>query len=166
MEFRALDALGAKDLPSHFDLVLAVYSLQFVEDITAVFRDLSAHMQPGGILVISVDHPMRVSGEWNQDSFVVDDYYARGWQSWPYDFPEAGIRAEMRRFRRTVEDWVSAVLTSGLSLRGLYEPRPVDTPDSFGRKSKYGTDDPRNVFSHTRLEKVPGSLILIAQRIT
>ena len=116
-------------------------------------------------MLLSVDHPMRLYGEWRKDEFIVEDYYARGWQTWPYDFPEAGLQVEMRRFRRSTEEWVNALLGASFSLRGLYEPLPVVISDSFGCKSKYGTDDPRNVFSRAHLEKLPGSLILVAERV-
>jgi hypothetical protein len=51
-------------------------------------------------------------------------------------------------------------------LRGLYEPLPAAVADSFARRSKHGVDDPRNVFNPERLAKVPGSLILIAERVS
>jgi hypothetical protein len=57
------------------------------------------------------------------------------------------------------------VIAAPLALRGLYEPRPTGVADSFGRRSKYGIDDRRNVFSPERLAKVPGSLILVAERV-
>jgi len=31
---------------------------------------------------------------------------------------------------------------------------------------KYGVDDPRNVFNPERLAKVPGTLILVAERVS
>jgi hypothetical protein len=84
----------------------------------------------------------------------------------PYDFPEAGIQVEMRRFRCSTQEWVSAVLAAPLILRGLYEPLPAMVPDSFARRSKYGLNDPRNVFTREHLERVPGSLILVAERVS
>lgn len=165
VEFRDLRDGGVAGLPGDFDVVLSVYALQFVADLPATLRDLAALMTSGGTLVISVDHPMRLSGEWRGDEFVVDNYFARGWQTWPYDFPEAGLQVTMRRFRRTTQDWIAALLRAPFLLRGLYEPASPAVPDSFGRKSKYGVDDPRNVFSQNRLDKVPGSLILVAERV-
>lgn len=164
VEFRNLRDGGVGSLPNDFDFVLSVYAMQFVADLPAVLSELASHMNSGGMLVLSVDHPMRLSGEWRGDEFVVDNYFTRGWQSWPYDFPETGLQVTMRRFRRTTEEWINALLRASFILRGVYEPLPPSVPDSFGRKSKYGVDDPRNVFSQARLEKVPGSLIVVAER--
>lgn len=164
VEFQELRPGDLSELGDDFDLVLSVYALQFVENISSVLRQLSLRLRPGGVLLISVDHPMRVSGEWQGDNFVVEDYFAHGWQAWPYDFPEAGLSVQMRRFRRSTQEWVSAVLDSRLVLRTLLEPRPRAVPDTFARFSKYGEDDPRNVFTTAHLEKVPGSLILVAER--
>ena len=163
-EFRNLQDGGLGSLPDDFDVVLSVYAFQFVADLPTVLHELASHMNMGGMLVLSVDHPMRLAGEWHDDKFVVDNYFARGWQTWPYDFPEADLRVTMRRFQRTTEEWINALLSASFVLRGLYEPLPPVVPDSFGRKSKYGTDDPRNIFAKARLEKVPGSLILVAER--
>lgn len=164
VEFHNLRDGGLDGLPDDFDVVLSVYAMQFVADLPKAFRDLASHMNSGGTLVLSVDHPMRLSGEWTGDEFVVDNYFTRGWQAWPYDFPEAELQVTMRRFRRTTEEWINTLLGASFVLRGLYEPLPPAVPDSFGRKSKYGVDDPRNVFNQARLEKVPGSLILVAER--
>lgn len=166
VEFVRLDGHGLRELPTDFDLVLSVYALQFVPDVTAVMLLLAERLRIGGRLLISVDHPMRLSGEWHDDAFLVENYFARCWQSWPYDFPEAGITVDMRRYLRPLQDWVNALLNAPLALRGLYEPQPATVADSFGRQSKYGVDDPRNVFHPDRLTKVPGSLILLAERLS
>jgi 2-polyprenyl-3-methyl-5-hydroxy-6-metoxy-1,4-benzoquinol methylase len=163
-EFRDLNDAGLADLAGTFDIVLSVYAMQFVADIYAALGRIAALMRPGGTLVLSVDHPVRLSGEWRDHEFVIEGYFVGGWQSWPYDFPEAGLQVTMRRFRRTTAEWVNAVLAAPFTLRGLYEPLPPEVPDSFGRKSKYGIDDPRNVFSRERLQRVPGTLILVAER--
>jgi SAM-dependent methyltransferase len=165
IDLRHLDHRGLDALPADFDLVLSVYALQFVANVKAVFAELAARLRPGGLMIISVDHPVRLAGEWRGDDFVLAGYFARGWQRWSYDFPEAGLHVEMRRFRRSVSDWVNAMLAAPLQLQGLHEPPPVAASDTFGRRSKYGMDDPRNVFDHSRLRRVPGTLIMIAQRL-
>lgn len=164
VDFVRLGADVTAVLPDEVDLVISVYALQYVADLDQVLRGLAAHMVPGATLVIGVDHPIRLAGDWVDDTFVVDGYFDRGWQSWSYDFPEADTRVTMRRFRRTTEEWVTALLRESFVLRGLYEPRPPATPDTFGRRSKFGTDDRRNVFHRERLERVPGSLVLVAER--
>lgn len=164
VDFRNLRHGGFAALPTDFDLVLSIYALQFVEDLPTALRELARHMAHGGLLVISVDHPMRLSGEWDGEAFVVENYFDAGWQRWPYDFPEAGLTVEMRRFRRPMEEWVGAILCAPLVLQRFHEPRPPPTADSFGRYSKYGTDDPRNVFSREHLERVPGTLVIVAQK--
>jgi SAM-dependent methyltransferase len=164
VEFLRLADDGIECLADDFDLVLSVYALQFVADAGAVMRLLAGRLRIGGRLVVSVDHPVRLSGEWRGDDFVVENYFAQGWQTWDYDFPEAGVRAEMRRYRRPIQEWVAALLATPLTLQGLHEPPPAAVPDSFARRSKYGIDDSRNVFTRERLAKVPGSLILVAER--
>jgi len=164
VELRRLDDAALDSLPTDFDLVLSVYALHFVDDAAATLRRLASHMRVGGTLVLSVDHPLRVAGEWRADKFVVENYFVRGWQSWRYDFLEADLPVRMHRYRRTVGDWVGAVLAAPLALRRLIEPPPPDETDDFGVRSKYGVGDPRNVFSRRRLEKVPGSLIIVAQK--
>jgi SAM-dependent methyltransferase len=162
-----LHQIGAEDLgqvDGAFDVVLSAYALMYVGDVHAVMRQIEGRLVPGGVAVLSVDHPFRLAGEWLDDAFVVESYFDEGWQAWNYDFPEQGVECQMLRYHRTVGSWVSAVTSSGLVLVDLHEPLPPPIPDSFALRSKHGTSSPRNVFSPERLRRVPGSLILRAAK--
>ena len=164
VDFRHLDPGHLDELPCDLDLVLSVYSLQYVPDAGRIVAALARRLRSGGQLVVSVDHPVRTAGVWRDGDFVLGDYFVTGWESWDYDFPEQDLQVEMRRYRRPVGEWVGAFVSAGLRITHLLEPRPPATDDSFGRHSKYGTGDPRNVFSRARLERVPGSLVLVGER--
>lgn len=164
VEFRQLDPDELDGLPDDFDLVLSVYALQFAADVRRVVAALSRRLHLGGRLVVSVDHPVRTAGEWRDDDFVLGDYFVTGWQAWDYDFPEKDLRVEMRRYRRPTSTWVDAFVSAGLRIANLFEPRPPVRDDTFGQRSKHGTADPRNVFSRARLDRVPGSLVLVGER--
>jgi SAM-dependent methyltransferase len=166
IELHALDAESIDALPADFDLVISVYALMYVERVERALAAMARRLAPGGRLIVSVDHPLRLAGEWSDDGrFEIASYFARGWQRWPFDFPERGITAELQRFHRTVGDWVAALLATGLTLTALLEPEPEAGPDAaFGSRSKHGSDSPRNVFHPDRLRRVPGTLILVADR--
>ncbi|MEZ4300975.1 MAG: class I SAM-dependent methyltransferase [Polyangiaceae bacterium] len=166
VELFQMGAEQVGELGASFDLVLSVYALMYVADIERAMEQIASTLVTGGEIVLAVDHPMRLSGAWDeQDRFVVGHYFDVGWESWNYDFPEHGIRTEMHRFRRTVSDWVNVMIGAGLELRGLHEPRPPEgREDRFGVVSKYGARDRRNVFSREKLERVPGTLILHGAR--
>jgi 2-polyprenyl-3-methyl-5-hydroxy-6-metoxy-1,4-benzoquinol methylase len=161
VEFLQASAEETRGLGERFDIVLSCYALMFVADVAAVFRQVRHLLRVGGIFVVSVDHPMRLSGDWNEaDEFVVRNYFQTGWQSWHYDFPERATGTTMHRYHRTLGQWVQAIVGAGLRLTRLMEPLPAAEADEYGRISRHGVDSPKNVFHRGKLARVPGTLVL------
>ena len=162
VDFYPLKATELDRLNECFDLVLSVYALMYVENIKIVLEKVYAMLADNGEVVISVDHPFRLSGEWiDPTRFVVESYFATGWQSWNYDFPESRVETTMYRFHRTIADWVNAFLEVGLKLKGLYEPLPVSKADDrFGIISKHGERSQKNIFTRDKLLRIPSTLII------
>jgi SAM-dependent methyltransferase len=160
VEFLTAGAERLSELAESFDLIVSFYALMFVEDLGEVFRQFARLLKPGGRFVVSADHPMRISGEWQGDTFAVNNYFASGWGDWLYAFPEQEVAVRMHRYHRPMEAWINGVCSAGLKVAGLLEPLPVDPPDEFGRRSKHGIDSPLNIFTPARLARVPGSLVL------
>ena len=161
LELHQLGAQALATIHGPFDVVLSCYALMFVEAIGPVFAEFFRLLEPGGVFITSVDHPFRLAGEWQEDEhFVIRNYFEEGWQSWRYEFPESARAVTMFRYHRTIESWVRTVCSAGLTLTHVLEPFPPEAPDSYGRFSKHGVDNPRNVFARQKLCRVPGTLIL------
>lgn len=127
------------DVPAaHFDVVLARLCLHYVPDVRAVLLRLVAALVPGGRLVLTAIHPLltaplALDADEPREAALVDDYFVRGprQRSW--------LGGQVTWHHRTVEEWVQAVLSSGLTLTSLSEcpPQPemfAGAPDELRRR--------------------------------
>ncbi len=168
-DFEELDSLP--ELKNrHFDLAVSSYALQYAlsgDSLKKVFADIAFLLKPGGQMVVSLDHPIRAHGWWNEaDQFVLDKYFDESQKIWDYEFPEANTKSTMIGSFKTLADYINAILSSGLELKKVLEPRPIqeDKHSNFGRKSRYGDNSKRDPFSFDHLSRVPGTIIFVASK--
>ncbi len=157
--------------PSSFDIAMSAYALQYcqtLESMNDTLKQIHEILIPEGILVFSLDHPVRTIGYWEEgtDRFVLDKYFDRSEKEWNYTFPETGVSARMRGSFKTVSDIVNGVLQAGFKLEKLLEPEPVKQDDNsqFGVNSRYGTENKRDPYSFDHLSRIPGTLIIKARK--
>ncbi len=152
-----------------FDLVVSSFAFQYhqtTESLTTTFNEIERVLAPGGRAVISVDHPVKAIGAWNEGGeFVLRRYFDNETKVWDYAFPESGVTAEMRGRYFTITEYLNCLLASGLILQSVLEPLAVKTdasPSNFGRRSVYGIDSKQDPFNFEHLKKIPGTLIMQA----
>lgn len=124
--------------PSAFDLVLARLCLHYVADLDDVLRRLGSGLVPGGRLVLTVVHPLLTaplspSGAGPREAWVVDDYFLPGPRQREW------LGGHVTWHHRTVEQWVQALRTAGLTLTQLSECAPdrgllEGAPDELRRR--------------------------------
>ncbi|NKF23397.1 class I SAM-dependent methyltransferase [Solimonas marina] len=110
-----------------FDVAVSSMCLHYVKDLGPVIQKIAAALRPNGRLIFSVEHPICTS-------------LLAGWYSldeshklhWPIDrYFEEGVRhanwfvAGVIKYHRTVETYVNAMASAGLSIQKLSEPRPT-----------------------------------------
>jgi hypothetical protein len=132
------------------------------------FRQIYEILTPKGILVFSLDHPIRAIGRWEEktDKFVLDNYFDRFSKKWDYFFPETGISARMSGSFKTMGDILQGVLQAGFRLEQILEPEPIkqDKNSQFGVNSRYGSRSKKDPYSFNHLSRVPGTLIVKARK--
>ncbi|MEU4543311.1 class I SAM-dependent methyltransferase [Nonomuraea dietziae] len=115
----------AESLPfatAGFDLACSAFgALPFVAEPLRVFLEVRRVLRPGGLFVFSVSHPIRWA--------FPDDPGERGLTSdrsyfdrTPYEERDDEGRPTYVEHHRTMGDWISLVVASGLTVRGLLEP--------------------------------------------
>jgi SAM-dependent methyltransferase len=154
-----------------FDVAMSAYALQYcltLESMNGTFKQLYDILTPNGVLVFSLDHPVRTIGRWEEttDRFVLDNYFDRSQKEWNYSFPETGISAKMKGSFKTVSDIVNGVLQAGFRLEQMLEPEPVrpDCNSRFGVSSRYGSKNKKDPYSFDHLSRIPGTLIIKARK--
>jgi len=133
------------------DLVVSRMALHYVAELHTVLRNVHGWLRPGGRAVISVVHPVITSHDnaaaGPRQHWVVDDYFVSGPRTriW-FDEPVVW-------HHRTIEQYVTALRSAGLSLMTLSECEPV--ADLFA-----GDHD-----ALARRRRVPLFLLLEARRL-
>lgn len=112
------------------DLVVARMSLHYVDDVTAVLRQSARILRTGGILVMSVEHPVVTSSYvGNSDggvpsAWTVTDYFCQGERHSDW------LGSRVVKYHRTMEAWWSACAAAGLQVRAFSEGDPSRYPDT------------------------------------
>ncbi|RAI44056.1 class I SAM-dependent methyltransferase [Rhodoplanes roseus] len=117
------------DLDGRFDLVVSSLTLHYVAEYAAAVARIARLLDPGGVFVFSVEHPIctaRAEQKWVCDTdgrplyWPIDEYRSEGPRSTRW-FVNGVIK-----HHRTVETYVTGLLEAGLTLRALREPEPVE----------------------------------------
>ena len=103
-----------------FDLVLAPLVMDYIYDWRATFGEFRRVLQPGGVLVFSLEHPMMKYFDHQEHSnyFEVDQvsYTWRGFGS-PVTVPS---------YRRSLAEIFNTLFESGFRLEKVLEPLPTE----------------------------------------
>ena len=98
----------------YYDAVFSKLTMQFVEDLKLVAKQLFAVLKRGGSLVFSVPHPLSTVRK-------IDDT-TRYWEQAPYstEIGSYGIRVTM--IHRSIQDYVAPFIEAGFVLTAFDEP--------------------------------------------
>lgn len=114
-----------EDIPSEtgpFDLVHSAYALDFCEEPLCALRKAHALLKPGGVLLISVGHPL-FSGEWlelknGDEGLFLMDYFKPA----PDLRKDRQGRESVRATFRPLSGTVNLLLDAGFSIVRMLEP--------------------------------------------
>ena len=125
--------------PESADLVTSRMALHYLREVSPTLRSIHQALAPAGRLIFTVTHPVITSHD-NQASgprttWTVDHYFETGERrrSW--------FGTEVTWFHRTVEQYLSAVLTAGFDLDAVSECEPDrrqlgDAPEELARRRR------------------------------
>jgi SAM-dependent methyltransferase len=120
---------GLRPLPTDkplFDCIVTKLTLEFVDDIKKVAENLHRALAKGGILVVSVAHPMLVA------HFKPEDPYFETSSS-KSQIGATGI--VVTKLQRSLQDYINPFLESGFRLDRIDEPTiPAEISERHGAK--------------------------------
>ncbi len=139
-----------------FDAVFSAYALHYVADIERCLAEVYRVLAPAGLLVFSLDHPVRTmfwDEEADEDSLVaVRSYWRRGALEWR--FSDSG--EWMRSFHRTVGDWVGLLHAARLHVQRILEPEPqLSRAEEMSWAGSYEVE---------MVKIIPHTIIFVAQK--
>jgi SAM-dependent methyltransferase len=109
-----------------FDDVTASLVLHYLEDWGPALAELRRVLQPGGRLIVSVDHPF-AENLWHREAGLEPDYFA----TYHYDveWTAGGQSARLRFWTRPLHAMTSAFTAAGFQIATISEPAAApDTP--------------------------------------
>ncbi|GAA2769534.1 class I SAM-dependent methyltransferase [Nonomuraea dietziae] len=116
------DAESLPFAPASFDLACSAFgALPFVAEPLRVLLEVRRVLRPGGLFVFSVSHPIRWAfpDDPGQRGLTSDRSY---FDRTPYEERDDEGTPTYVEHHRTMGDWISLVVASGLTVRGLLEP--------------------------------------------
>jgi SAM-dependent methyltransferase len=103
------------------DLVVAYMSLHDIDDCEGAVRETARVLEPGGRLCAAVVHPVSSAHLGSADEIP---YFER--RQYVDVFERDGIEMAFHGVHRTLQDYVGALRSAGLTLDELREPAPTD----------------------------------------
>ncbi|QPV64534.1 class I SAM-dependent methyltransferase [Halosimplex litoreum] len=135
---------------STFDVAFNAYVFQWVDDLTACFRETNRVLRSGGRFVFSMPHP--VYGLADPETHEVEEsYFDTGRQVTPQD----DLDVDMVTYRHSVADVHNALVGAGFRVERMLEPGSSD-PDDY-EEGPWGEHRPE------LLAKLPSTLIFEAR---
>jgi SAM-dependent methyltransferase len=157
VDFRQGDAADLSGFaPASFDIVFSAYALHYVAAIERCLAEAARVLVPGGLLVFSLDHPLR-EVFWDEDAdedtlLAVRSYWRRGAMEWQW----SGGAAWMRSFHRTIGDWVDLLHEAGLQVQRILEPEPkLDNAEAISWAGSYDLE---------MVRLIPHTVVFVARR--
>ncbi|MDJ0643012.1 MAG: methyltransferase domain-containing protein [Erythrobacter sp.] len=139
-----------------FDLVLAVFSVAFVADISALFNRVAQVLKPNGIVVISTDHPQRGEGLVADQRLAPANDVTAFCRTWRTDAQAYSFYQYMHSRAALVE----AMSSAGLKLEA--ELAPAVLPLEEAREAPYFSD--HYLTRYDEMAESPYTLILKARQ--
>jgi len=138
----------------YFDLVFSIYGIGWTTNLPATMALVSKYLRPGGLLIVSGEHPVYGCLAWNGTQYVVSmPYLPEGPQehsSWN------GVPIVIQR--RTLGSFIEQTVRAGLQLEALVEA-PLHTA-----KASREQDDPARWYSIPRASVMPTTFIIKARK--
>jgi len=115
------------DLPvkdQEFDIIVCAYVLENVEKLAPVFAEFNRVLKSKGNCVFSISHPLRANSKKiekdGKQVWQVEDYFDRSLRH--SDFGNGMI---VPKYKRTLEDYVTALSGAGFLVKKILEPQPI-----------------------------------------
>lgn len=101
-----------------FDIVLCALALHYMEDWNFTISEFCRVLKPGGVLVISIEHPFFEYNYFKSEQYFAVEHVQATWGGF-------GAPVEVNSFRRPLGECLAPILNNGFVLDQLVEPKPT-----------------------------------------
>jgi len=130
----ALDAL-----PGQFDVIFSSLAVHYIRDFPALAHAAYAHLNPGGILIFSQEHPLTTAlteeNRWETDADGNVLHYRLTHYGDPGERKTSWFVDGIVKYHRTFSEILNALCSAGFRIETVLEPMP--TPETEAAYPKY-----------------------------
>lgn len=101
-----------------FDIVLCALALHYIQDWNPTIQEFNRVLKPGGILVISIEHPFFEYLEYKSEHYFEQEPVKCIWRGF-------GIPVEVNSYRRSMGDCITPLTQNGFLIEQFLEPKPT-----------------------------------------
>lgn len=116
-------------LDGGYDLVYSSLAFHYIEDMSVLMKNIAVHMNNGGYLLFSQEHPIYTASENGQGHYIFDEqgnkngYCFSHYQSSGKREDEWFVKGRVY-YHRTFSEIINSVVGAGLSVEQVCEPVP------------------------------------------
>lgn len=122
------------------DVIICPLVLHYIEDVSAIFREVERVLKPGGYLVFSTHHPFA-----DFDSSISGNYFERELVSEVWD--TIGEPVEVTFYRRSLAEWINAIASNKLVIAELSEGQVAEEVKRISpERYEYLSKNPNFIF--------------------
>ena len=113
-----------------FDCVISNLALHYIEDLDAVYRNISRTLKKDGVFLLNIEHPVFTAGvneDWIYDEngvpghWPVDNYY------YPGERATLFLGEEVRKYHHTLTQILMGLINAGFQLTAVEEAVPDES---------------------------------------
>jgi len=109
---------------SSFDIVLCALALHYVLDWTSTIKEFCRVLKPGGILVISIEHPFFEYNFFKSSNYFNIEHVECVWKGF-------GKPISINSFRRPLSECLLPITDNGIYIDKIVEPKPLKEFEQF-----------------------------------
>jgi ubiquinone/menaquinone biosynthesis C-methylase UbiE len=100
------------------DIVLCALAMHYIEDWNFTLQEFNRVLKPGGMLIISIEHPFNDYILFNSTQYFAVENVQCTWRGF-------GVPIEVNSYRRPLHECITPLTDNGFYIDKLVEPKPT-----------------------------------------
>lgn len=106
------------------DYIICNYVLENINNLSAAFNEFHRILKSQGECLFSISHPLRAHAKKeirnDKETWMLENYYDKGER-----ISDLGHGLKIRKYKRTISDYLNAGITAGFLINHFAEPQPI-----------------------------------------
>ena len=130
IKYKVMAMENINEIEEKFDIVISSLAFHYVKDYEKLIKDIYNLLNDNGILIFSIDHPLRIASKF--ETWMKKNYTKINgkWFLLVSDYNREGIREKewngvmVKRYHRNFSSLINGLVNSGFKIDKILEPIP------------------------------------------